>query len=193
MLTYTIFAGVNGAGKTSIYKSIYYNENKDEKRINTDEMVAKIGSWKDNNLQMKCAREAVKLIKKYIKGGISFNQETTLSGKSIIKNIKLAKENGFYIVMNYIGVDNPEIAKERVRIRVSNGGHGIPDKDIERRYYDSLHNLKEVINVCDEINIYDNTKRFREVAYINNGILRWKEDNIPDWLYDILKSIIKNQ
>lgn len=32
MKNYTIFAGVNGAGKTSIYKSIYYNENKDEKR-----------------------------------------------------------------------------------------------------------------------------------------------------------------
>lgn len=40
MPTYTIFAGVNGAGKTSIYKSIYYHENKDEKRINTDEMIA---------------------------------------------------------------------------------------------------------------------------------------------------------
>lgn len=63
MKNYTIFAGVNGAGKTSIYKAIYYNENKDEKRINTDEMVARIGSWKDNNLQMKCAREVVKLIK----------------------------------------------------------------------------------------------------------------------------------
>lgn len=92
--------------------------------------------------------------------------------------------------MNYIGVDNPEIAKERVKIRVSNGGHGIPDKDIERRYYDSLHNLQEVINICDEINIYDNTKRFREFAYINNGILRWRESNIPDCLDDILKSII---
>ena len=56
MATYTIFAGVNGAGKTSIYKSTYYEQNKDEKRINTDEMVARIGSWKDNNLQMKCAR-----------------------------------------------------------------------------------------------------------------------------------------
>ena len=62
MLTYTLFAGVNGAGKTSIYKSIYYNCNKDEKRINTDEMVARIGSWRDENLQMKCGREAVKLI-----------------------------------------------------------------------------------------------------------------------------------
>jgi len=26
MKTYTLFAGVNGAGKTSIYKSVYYNE-----------------------------------------------------------------------------------------------------------------------------------------------------------------------
>ena len=102
MATYTIFAGVNGAGKTSIYKSTYFEQNKNEKRINTDEMVTRIGSWKDNNLQMKCAREAVKLIKKYILDGISFNQETTLSGRSIIKNIKFAKENGFYIVMNRV-------------------------------------------------------------------------------------------
>ena len=40
--------------------------------------------------------------------------------------------------MNYIGVNNPEIAKERVRIRLSKSGHGIPDKDIERIYYDSF-------------------------------------------------------
>jgi predicted ABC-type ATPase len=62
MPTYTIFAGVNGCGKTSIYKSVYYEENKNEKRINTDEMVARIGSWKDNTLQIKCAREAVRLM-----------------------------------------------------------------------------------------------------------------------------------
>ncbi|KOA18739.1 hypothetical protein CLHOM_30230 [Clostridium homopropionicum DSM 5847] len=59
MPTYTIFAGVNGAGKTSIYNTIYYEKNKDEKRINTDEMVERVGSWKDSNLQMKCAREKI--------------------------------------------------------------------------------------------------------------------------------------
>jgi len=79
MPTYTIFAGTNGAGKTSIYESIYYNENKDEKRINTDEIVARMGSWKDNNLQMESAREAVKLIKKYVSQKISFNQETWIA------------------------------------------------------------------------------------------------------------------
>lgn len=100
MRNYTIFAGVNGAGKTSIYKTIYYEENKNEKRINTDEMVARIGAWQDSNLQMKCAREAVKLIKEYITKGISFNQETTLSGKSIVNNIKSANKQGFYVTMN---------------------------------------------------------------------------------------------
>lgn len=192
MSTYTIFAGVNGAGKTSIYKSIYYNENKDEKRINTDEMVARIGSWQDNNLQMKCAREAVKLIKKYISGGIAFNQETTLSGKSIIRNIRLAKENGFYIVVNYIvvnyiGVDNTDIAKERVRIRVSKGGHGIPDKDIERRYYESLKNLKEIINICDEISIYDNSEVIREIIDFKSGNLIWSDKKIPNWARILLE------
>ena len=45
------------------------------------------------------------------------------------------------LVMNYVGVKDPKVAKERVKIRVSKGGHGIPNKDIERRYYDSLKNL----------------------------------------------------
>jgi predicted ABC-type ATPase len=187
MPTYTIFAGVNGAGKTSIYKSIYYNENKYEKRINTDEMVARIGSWKDSNLQIKCAKEAVKLIKSYILEETSFNQETTLSGKSIIKNIKLAKESGFYVIINYIGVESPEIAKERVRFRVRNGGHGIPDEDIERRYYDSLNNLKNVIEICDEINIYDNTEMLKEIIDFENGNIVWLDKKIPTWANDILQ------
>ncbi|HCL4548146.1 zeta toxin family protein [Clostridium botulinum] len=182
MKNYTIFAGVNGAGKTSIYKSIYYNENIDEKRINTDEMVARIGSWQDNNIQIKCAREAVKLIKKYILGGISFNQETTLSGKSIISNIKLAKEKGFYVTMNYIGIESVDIAKERVAIRVSKGGHGIPDEAIERRYGDSLANLNKVISMCDKINIYDNTEMFKLVMVVNNGEIIWKDRNSRNWL-----------
>ena len=168
MATYTIFAGVNGAGKTSIYESIYYERNKNEKRINTDEMVERVGSWKDHNLQIKCAREAVKLINHYIKNNISFNQETTLSGKSIITNIKKAKQEGFYVVMNYIGVYNPDIAKERVRIRVLKGGHGIPAEAIERRYYESLDNLKEVLHIC-------------------NGTIKWKRDILPNWSDNILK------
>lgn len=65
MKRYTLFAGVNDAGKTSIYKSVFFSEKYIGKRINTDEMVARIGSWQDNNLQIKAGREAVKLIDYY--------------------------------------------------------------------------------------------------------------------------------
>lgn len=187
MANYTIFAGVNGAGKTSIYRTAYYEENKEEKRINTDEMVARIGSWKDNNLQVKCAREAVKLIKLYIDEKVSFNQETTLSGKSIINNIKKAKKNGFFVMMNYIGLESTDIAKERVATRVSNGGHGIPDEVIERRYYDSLKNLISAIELCDEINIYDNTDIFKLIISIQNGEIIWHDKKLPNWAKIIIK------
>ena len=134
---------------------------------------------------LKCAREAVKLIKEYISEGISFNQETTLTGRSIIKNIINAKDNGFYVVMNYIGGESPKIAKERVKIIVSRGGHGISDEDIERRYYDSLKNLKAVIRSCDEINIYDNSEMFREIINIENGQIIWHDRHMPKWVKSI--------
>jgi Uncharacterized protein conserved in bacteria len=65
MKKYTLFAGVNGAGKTSIYKSVFYNDEYIGKRINTDEMVARIGSWQHSNLQIRAGREAVKMIDYY--------------------------------------------------------------------------------------------------------------------------------
>ena len=181
MKTYTIFAGVNGAGKTSIYKSIYFSLNKNEKRINTDEMVARVGSWKDDNLQMKCAREAIKLIKYYFSEGISFNQETTLSGKSIIKNIKKAKESGFFVEMNFIGIESANLAKERIKKRVEKGGHGIPDEAVERRYIESLENLNVVKKICDVINIYDNTDKSKIIMTIENGLITWSDRDFPTW------------
>ena len=187
MKSYTVFGGVNGAGKTTMYKAIYYPFNKDEKRINTDEMVARAGSWEDDNLQMKCAKEAVKLIREYFSEGVSFNQETTLSGKSIVRNIKKAKEYGFFIEMNFICTESPEISKERIRERVSKGGHGIPDKAVERRYVESLENLKLVKDICDVINIYDNTKKLRLIATIESGSLTWSGEELPNWCKSYLE------
>ena len=93
--------------------------------------------------------------------GISFNQETTLCGKSIIRNIKTAKAKGFQIVMNYIGV--------------------------ERRYYESLENLNQIIEFCDEVNIYDNTYIFKEIIYFKNGNLVWNDNLIPNWANKLVK------
>lgn len=53
------------------------------------------------------------------------------------------------------------------------------------RYSNSLNNLKDIISICNEINIYDNTTRFREVINIENEYLIWKSNIVPQWIKDI--------
>jgi predicted ABC-type ATPase len=181
MKRYTIFAGVNGAGKSTFYREAYHPL-LNEHRINTDEMVARLGTWKDEELQVQCARVAIGLIKGYFATGESFNQETTLSGKTIVRNIKRAKELGYEVHLYYVGLNSVEIALERIKKRVRLGGHGIPEERVRNRYESSFANLKDVFKYCDRIAIYDNSEKMRLVAKFNKGNLEFKSKKIPAWL-----------
>ena len=68
---------------------------------------------------------------------------------------------GYSIEMHYVGVDSADTAKLRVKNRVEHGGHGIADEDVERRYVETLNNLKIVLPQCNLAAIYDNTEYFR--------------------------------
>lgn len=188
---YILFAGVNGAGKSSLYNNLLINMPNEElgQRINTDEIVKEIGDWKRDTDQMKAGRIAVSKIKSFLENGISFNQETTLSGNSILRTIKKAKGKGYKVELHFVSVDTPEIAKERVRIRVKNGGHGIPDADVERRFVESRENLKEIIGFCDEVTIYDNTILLEAKVFIKNGKILYVDSNYPKWLEGILDKL----
>ena len=162
MKKYILFAGVNGAGKTTLYQT--NDELCNMPRINMDEIVRGFGSWNNQADVISAGKIAVSRIRKYFESGVSFNQETTLCGQSILNNIEQAIDLGYEIEMYYVGLDSVELAKQRVEQRVRDGGHGIPDEDIERRYSESIKNLKKMISVCDSIRIYDNSKSFRFIA-----------------------------
>ena len=187
-----IFAGVNGAGKSTLYNSGNLDDNiKYSTRINTDEIVRKIGDWKNNSDQIKAAKIAINLRNDCLKYGKSFNEETTLTGKTILKTIDKAKELGYELQLFYVGVNNPEIAKERIRNRVEKGGHNIADEIVEKRYYESLKNLKQMITKFDEVYLYDNSIKYKHIfSFINNKIL-YKEKNV-NWSKDAIE-IIENK
>lgn len=192
MKRYIIYAGVNGAGKSTLYYTSAHKNIRALPRINTDEMVHKMGEWQDAQLQMKAGKEAVKRIKEYFAKGISFSQETTLCGHSIIKNIQQAKELGYKVEMYYVGVADAQTAIERVANRVKNGGHGIPDEVIKKRYSQSLENLAKVMQLCDQAIIFDNTEHFLRFAVYERGKAVSLDENImPQWFkqYDILNNI----
>lgn len=130
---------------------------------------------------MTAGKIAVKKISQYFDEGITFNQETTLCGKSILNNIEKAKDRGYFIELHYIGVESVDIAKERVLERVKQGGHGVEEKEIEKRYVDTFDNLKLVLSKCDLIAFYDNTSAFRRFAIYKNGDPVRVSHNAPGW------------
>ena len=131
-----LFAGVNGAGKSTLYNLAIINKNiKNSIRINTDEIVKEIGDWKNNSDQIKAAKIAINLRNDCFINGKSFNEETTLTGKTILKTIDRAKELGYELQLFYIGVSSPEIAKARIKNRVEKGGHNIENNIVEKIYY----------------------------------------------------------
>ena len=188
-----LFAGVNGAGKSTLYNSEKLdNDIKNSIRINTDEIVKKIGIWKNNSDQIRAAKIAINLRNECFQYDKSFNEETTLTGKTILKTINKAKELGYELQLFYVGVNNPEIAKERIKIRVEKGGHNIETDVVEKRYYESLTNLKEIISKFDKVYLYDNSKKYKNIFSFSNNKILFKSNESISWAKEVIE-IIENK
>ena len=71
--------------------------------------------------------------------------------------LEKAKENGYQIHYIYILTCNVDINVARVKSRVQDGGHDVPEERIRSRYDKALKLLPRLIEICDRIAIYDNS------------------------------------
>ena len=72
--------------------------------------------------------------------------------------MRRAKESGFFIRCIYVLTENPDINVSRVKSREQAGGHGVPEDKVRSRYKKALDLIPELIQVCDILHIYDNSK-----------------------------------
>ena len=143
-----VFAGPNGSGKSTITQLFQI----DMDYINADDI-------KKSTLctDLEAAQKAEQLREQHLSQLKDFCFETVLSTDRNLKLLKKAKENGYFIKCVYILTALPEVNVMRVRARVIQGGHGVPEDKIRSRYHRSLELIKEVIPVCDICHIYDNS------------------------------------
>jgi predicted ABC-type ATPase len=154
-----IMAGCNGAGKTTASFTILPEIINCQEFVNADEIAKGLSPFQPEKVSIEAGRIMLERINDLLNQNKSFAFETTLSTRSYKSKILEAQQNEYTVTLLFFWLQTIELAKERVRIRVSEGGHNIEPDVIERRYKKGINNLFEIyLPIVDGALIFDNSK-----------------------------------
>ena len=151
-----IIAGPNGAGKTVFATEFLPNEADCPTFINADLIAAGLSPFRPDIAAVSAGRLMLKMMRDCVNRGESFAFETTLSGRGYVRSIRNWQEQGYRVGLFFLRLRTPEMAIERVRQRVLEGGHDVPEDVIRRRFDAGWHNFQTVYrDLVDDWKIYD--------------------------------------
>lgn len=182
MKTYTIIAGVNGCGKSSLTGVLRTEISNLGKIIDVDKITATCGES-----ALEGGRKALAMIDECLEKEICFTQETTLSDRNTLDVIRRAMEKNYVIRLYYVGLDTMEESLARIENRVRRGGHNIATDAVARRFEKRFDDLLAVLPYCNEATFYDNDNGFVTVAKYKNGEMQPVGSHKPRWLTELLE------
>jgi predicted ABC-type ATPase len=151
-----IIAGPNGAGKTTFANEFLPVEAECLNFINADLIAQGLSPFRPNKVAVEAGRLMIQHINDCVKRNEPFAFETTLSGKGYIKKIEDWKAKQYEIIIYYLKVPSVEFAIERVKLRVAQGGHNVPEQDIIRRFERSWINFQQIYkSLADSWIVFD--------------------------------------
>lgn len=153
-----VIAGCNGAGKTTASFTILPEILDCKEFVNADEIAKGLSPFQPEKVSLVAGKIMLKRINDLMNSNESFAFETTLATKSHKSKILLAREKGYHITLLFFWLQNVNLAVERVKTRVQEGGHNIETDVIKRRYINGIKNLFEIyLPIVDEVMIFDNS------------------------------------
>lgn len=152
-----VLAGVNGAGKSSIGGHLlqraglnWFNPDTFAREFaaatGCDQATANAQAWSEGVRRLDDALASMR----------SHAFETTLGGHTIAAKIHEAARTHDVLIW-FCGLDSPDRHVQRVRARVSRGGHDIPEPTIRARYPRALRNLIDLMPHLAHLQVYDNS------------------------------------
>ncbi|MDE6760394.1 MAG: zeta toxin family protein [Lachnospiraceae bacterium] len=161
-----VFAGPNGSGKSTITQMAKTGG----EYINADDI-------KRTTLctDLEAAVKAEELREYMIENKKDFTFETVLSTDRNLFLLQRAKEQGYFVRGIYVLTSNVDINVARVQAREALGGHGVPEEKIRSRYDKALALIPRLVEICDILHIYDNTREpFRIFKKRKDKYYHWK-------------------
>lgn len=157
--TIYIIAGCNGAGKTTASFTILPDILDCREFVNADEIARGLSPFQPESVSLEAGRIMLKRISELMNEGKNFAFETTLATKSHKERAEVAQSMDYNVVLLFFWLRNVDLAKERVKTRVLEGGHNVEEMVIERRYYRGIVNLFDLfLPLSDEVMVFDNSE-----------------------------------
>jgi predicted ABC-type ATPase len=154
-----IIAGCNGAGKTTASFTILPEILDCKEFVNADEIAKGLSPFQPEKVSFEAGRIMLRRINELLESNENFAFETTLATKSYKSKVIEAKSKNYNVTLLFFWLQNVDLAIERVKTRVLEGGHNIELDVIKRRYLNGIKNLFEIyLPIVDEAMIFDNSE-----------------------------------
>lgn len=182
-----IISGCNGAGKTTASYTVLPEMLKCREFVNADEIARGLSPFNPESVAIEAGRLMLSRMNELLNENVDFAFETTLATRSYSSFIKRAQAKGYYVSLVYFWLETPELAIDRVKMRVAAGGHNIQEEVIRRRYRNGVKNLFNIYtSICDFWIMLDNSNPpFKIIAKGNKDNIL-SIDNVS--IYTILKN-----
>jgi len=153
-----VIAGPNGAGKTTFAHEFLPAEADCPDFVNADLISAGLSPFKPEAVAYRAGRLMLQEIDRLAARGVSFALESTLSGKTYVAHILDWRCRGYLVELFFLSLPSADFAVSRVRQRVQEGGHDVPEATIRRRFAAGLDNFKRLYQpIVDAWARYDNS------------------------------------
>ncbi len=181
-----IIAGPNGAGKTTASYTLLPEILHCVNFVNADEIARGLSPFSPETVNVQAARIMLDRIEELLSQKADFGIETTLATRSYVQLVHRAQASGYKVHLLFFYLETPEQAIQRVAQRVSNGGHGIPEEVIRRRFKRGIDNLLHLyLPICDSVLIYNNIKTPAQLI-VRKKSLREKVEVVKDVMWNQL-------
>jgi predicted ABC-type ATPase len=155
--TLYLVGGCNGAGKTTFAKTYFGSIAPQPRFHNADLLAQGLSPLRPEALAMKAGRLLLREIHSSVLARESFVLESTLSGRTYVRLLTDAKSAGYEIELHYLWLGNPQVAVQRVKQRVLEGGHDVPiDAILRRKSRSETHLIESYAPLANRWVVYDN-------------------------------------
>jgi len=188
-----IIAGPNGAGKSTLSKdfapqdAFIFDPDKETAKIQArfPDLPAESIHYALNQYFLDCTQAAVSDRNDFI-------LETNFRDSGLMDTVKRFQENGYAVNMIYLVLSGIPQSMDRVKKRVSNGGHFVDNGSIRFNYLEGLKNLNYFADRFDNLEIIDSSGsllQLRSLLSVQEKRLVFLSDDLPQWIEQEIKDM----